>query len=172
MNEFYDINTLYNAIKRCCRIKYNLGDSFIINGTTTIFKKGDKTYVSKLSDGDRYDAEKGIMMCLLKAEGYTYSTIQDILKYAKKIVKKDKSQYVKVINWGKVYTSYNSWVKKYAPNYLTSYERSDYHHCIGNVFKIICIHPHERYYEGNLILACDVENNVILINEVGVEYVK
>ena len=31
---------------------------------------------------------------------------------------------------------------------------------------------YERYCEGNLILACDVENNVILINEAGVKYVK
>ena len=57
MSEFYDINDLYNIMKRGCRRQY-IGDSFIVNGTTTIFKKGDKTYVSKLSDGDIYDAEK------------------------------------------------------------------------------------------------------------------
>ena len=51
----------------------------IINGRTTIMKFGDKKFVSRPEKGERYDKEKGVLMCLAKAMGYSTS---DILKMA------------------------------------------------------------------------------------------
>lgn len=56
----------------------------IINDNATILiDKNGKKYISKPNEKDTFDKEKGIMMCMLKALGYTYSDVEKLLKNAK-----------------------------------------------------------------------------------------
>ena len=56
-----------------------LGGKLIFNGRDTVLKVGDETYVARCEERDRYDREKGLAMCILKAMGFNAS---DLLKFA------------------------------------------------------------------------------------------
>ena len=52
---------------------------FIYAGNKTILVNKGKTYVSTVEAGDKYDKEKGVMSCLLKALGVSTSDIIKIM---------------------------------------------------------------------------------------------
>ena len=83
-------------------------DKLIFNGNATILFKDGKKYVTRCDTSDTYDREKGLLMALAKANGYTYGDIQKMLNNAT-IKGKDMQvrevrrraevgEYVKIIN--------------------------------------------------------------------------
>lgn len=54
----------------------------IFNKNTTILFKDGKKYIAKCHPEDTYDREKGLLLCLAKAYGYSYQDIQDMLSNA------------------------------------------------------------------------------------------
>lgn len=63
-------------------VMYN-GDKVIFNGNATVLIKDGKKYVSKCKDGDAYDKEKGLLLCLAKANGISYRDLQEMIAGAK-----------------------------------------------------------------------------------------
>lgn len=61
----------------------------IFNPPATMLYKNDKKYVAKCDSADTFDEEKGLMLCLLKSCGYTYSNIERLLKGAKRFGDKE-----------------------------------------------------------------------------------
>ena len=64
------------------RKKLRTEDKLIFNGNETILFKDGKKYVTKCVEDDIYDREKGLLMALAKANGYTYGDIQKMLNNA------------------------------------------------------------------------------------------
>lgn len=54
----------------------------IFRDNATILLKDGKRYVTKCQAGDTYDIEKGLLLCLAKANGYTYNDIYEMLNNA------------------------------------------------------------------------------------------
>lgn len=63
------------------------GMRVIFNKPTTILIVGDKKYISKAHD-EEFDEEKGLLMCLAKASGYTHANLKALLKSAQRQVPK------------------------------------------------------------------------------------
>lgn len=68
------------------------GDSFVcetdkidvyVNNDTTVLKRNGKTYISRPEKGEKFDLEKGVMVCLLKSCGYSTSDILKLVNDAK-----------------------------------------------------------------------------------------
>ena len=59
----------------------------IFNNPTTILIANGKKYISKAHD-EKFDEEKGLLMCLAKANGYTHANIKALLKSAQRQIKK------------------------------------------------------------------------------------
>lgn len=55
----------------------------IFSKKTTILIKDGKKYVSKCMDGDTYDKEKGLLLCLAQANGISYKDLQEMIAGAK-----------------------------------------------------------------------------------------
>lgn len=58
-------------------------DKVIFNGKATVLIKDGKKYVSKCKDGDAYDKEKGLLLCLAQANGISYKDLQEMIAGAK-----------------------------------------------------------------------------------------
>ena len=54
-------------------------DKLIFKGNETILIKDGKEYVSKCADGDFFDKEKGLLLCLAKANGVSYEDLQKMI---------------------------------------------------------------------------------------------
>lgn len=63
-------------------VRYN-ADKVIFNGNATVLIKDGKKYVSKCKDGDTYDKEKGLLLCLAQANGISYRDLQEMIAGAK-----------------------------------------------------------------------------------------
>lgn len=59
-----------------------LPDKLTFNKNATILFKDGKKYIAKCHPEDTYDREKGLLLCLAKAYGYSYQDIQDMLSNA------------------------------------------------------------------------------------------
>ncbi len=70
------------------------------NGDTIALKVRDKVYTARPEKGDKYDEEKGLMVCLLKAFGIKTKDIENLLARAKGCGNAKKS--VKVVKSGKI----------------------------------------------------------------------
>ncbi len=73
-------------------LRFNLpnkidGMRVIFNDPTTILIVGNKKYISKAHDKE-FDEEKGLLMCLAKASGYTHANLKALLKNAQHQTKK------------------------------------------------------------------------------------
>lgn len=64
-------------------------DQIIINPPAVILIKDGKKYVSKAHE-EEFDEEKGLLMCLAKAQGITHLELKRMLKNAKRPEKKEK----------------------------------------------------------------------------------
>lgn len=89
-------------------------NKIIFNDNATILLKDGRRYVTKCQAGDTYDREKGLLLCLAKANGYTYNDICEMLNNAEYLGKKPDAikfdgvreikrpakvgEYVKVVN--------------------------------------------------------------------------
>lgn len=54
-------------------------DKLIFKGNETILIKDGKEYISKCNNGDTYDKEKGLLLCLAKANGVSYGDLQKMI---------------------------------------------------------------------------------------------
>ena len=78
----------------------------IFKDNATILFKDGKKYVAKCCDGDTYDREKGLLVCLAKAHGYTFNDLQEMLESAEapkgKVREVERNaevgEYIKVVN--------------------------------------------------------------------------
>lgn len=57
-------------------------DKLIFRDNTTILIKDGEKYVAKCEAGDTYDREKGVLMALAKAHGYSYRDIEKMVAEA------------------------------------------------------------------------------------------
>lgn len=73
--------------------KYKKAPKVIFRDNATILIKDGKKYVARCCDGDTYDREKGLLVCLAKANGITFDDLQEMLKSAEV---QDKKQADKV----------------------------------------------------------------------------
>lgn len=55
------------------------GTEVIVNGKTTVMIKDGKKYIAKPEAGEKFDVEKGILVCLAKASGYKTSDILELI---------------------------------------------------------------------------------------------
>ncbi len=63
-----------------------------VNGDVTTLKVGDKVYHSRPEKGEKFDLEKGILVCIAKASGYSTSDVLKLRENAKqhrKVAKKN-----------------------------------------------------------------------------------
>ena len=70
------------------------------NGDTIALKVRDKVYTARPEKGDKYDEEKGLMVCLLKAFGIKTKDIENLLARAKGCGSAKKSG--RVVKSGKI----------------------------------------------------------------------
>lgn len=63
------------------------GMRVIFNDPTTILIVSNKKYISKAHD-EEFDEEKGLLMCLAKANGYTHANLKALLRNAQRQTKK------------------------------------------------------------------------------------
>lgn len=59
------------------------GMRVIFNNPTTILIVNGKKYIAKAHD-EEFDEEKGLLMCLAKASGYTHANLKALLKSAQR----------------------------------------------------------------------------------------
>lgn len=60
----------------------------IYQDDVTVLKTNGKVYTSKPEKGDKFDPEKGLLVCLVKALGLTTSDVLDL--YGRAVTKKSK----------------------------------------------------------------------------------
>jgi hypothetical protein len=72
----FDFNKLLSDTK-------NRVEKVIFNSPATILYVNGKKYVSKVHD-EEFDEEKGLLMCLAKANGITHAELKRMIKGAKK----------------------------------------------------------------------------------------
>lgn len=123
--------------------------------------------------GDKFDLEKGIMLCLLKEKGIGYREIQELAKTAERKInhKFNTGDIVKVINNGAVYSLYEKWFDDNDFLMLKPFFAKDKRIANGKELKV------RAYSEGGLprtmIYACeDLKGNIYLIGERGLEKVE
>jgi len=54
-----------------------------LQGDKTVLKVGDDVYVAKCEKGDKYDLEKGLMVCIMKAFGFGTKDFLHLFENAK-----------------------------------------------------------------------------------------
>lgn len=78
-----DVYALRNKSKREQVAPVMQNHQVFVNGNVTTLKIGDKVYTSKPEKGEKFDLEKGILVCLAKANGYSTSDVIYLTKTAK-----------------------------------------------------------------------------------------
>jgi hypothetical protein len=89
---FYEyIQDRIKALEEGCPMPYPNKDDYkvIFNPPATILWKNGKKYVSKAHD-EEFDEEKGLLMCLAKANGISHLELKRMIKNAKRPEKKEK----------------------------------------------------------------------------------
>lgn len=69
-------------IKKCNEKLIKEG-KVIYQDKNTILKIGNQTYIAKPEKGDKFDAEKGLLICMMKAVGFTTSDFLELFAKAK-----------------------------------------------------------------------------------------
>ena len=71
-------------------------DFIIFNGNKTILKTKYSNFITTCDNEDNFDKEKGVMLCLLKSCGYSYTDVKKLVDNAKdtsnKVTKKQKKE--------------------------------------------------------------------------------
>lgn len=123
--------------------------------------------------GDKFDLEKGIMLCLLKEKGISYREIQELAKTAERKInhKFNTGDVVRVVNSGKQYDTYRDWFNEQKKPEL---EKRYYWNRLFNGKELRVVHFGEHgYYTDTIVYACeDLKGNIYLIGERGLEKVE
>lgn len=123
--------------------------------------------------GDRFDLEKGIMLCLLKEKGIGYREIQELAKTAERKInhKFNTGDIVRVVDNGEQYDMYFDWFdEQKKPELKKKYGRK----CMlkGKELRVVHFGEHGDYRD-TIIYACeDLKGNIYLIGERGLEKVE
>lgn len=123
--------------------------------------------------GDKFDLEKGIMLCLLKEKGIGYREIQELANTAERKInhKFNVGDVVKVINNGTIFPLYEKWFDDNDFLILKPFFAKDKQIANGKELKV------RAYSEGGLpttmIYACeDLKGDIYLIGERGLKKVE
>lgn len=82
----------------------------VFDGNKTILSSNGKEYVATCEEGDTYDKEKGLLVCIAKANGITFEDLQQMLEKAEirgyREVKRqaEAGEYIKIV---KTFYSFN-----------------------------------------------------------------
>ena len=156
-------------------------DKLIFRDNATILFKDGQKYVAKCEKGDRYDREKGLLVCLAKAHGYTFKDLQKMLDNAEAQGNKQKQHieagkykvgdFVKVVNSGHMFTTYEGWFDMHAPElkykYLKTQENNQFDE--EAIYKVVAKGKHEHFSWYGMVYAIkNNKGNIILIEENGI----
>ena len=125
---------------------------------------------AKFQYDDRFDLEKGIMLCMLQYKGITYSDIRKAVDSAEKVVehKFNVGDIVRVVDNGKQYDRYFAWFdEQKKPELKKKYGRK----CLlkGKELRVIHFGEHS-YFTDTIVYACeDLKGNIYLMGERGLE---
>lgn len=172
-----DINWIYTAdmielayptVRGCDKKK-------IKNPTYTTSEVQYLGQTAKCQYDDVFDLEKGIMLCMLKDKGITYSDIIKAVESAEKVVehKFNVGDIVRFVNKDARYTTYTAWFEKQGKTELL--ERYNPHTSLknGKELKVIDFGVYSSYWTTIMLYACeDLKGNIYLISEKGLEKVK
>lgn len=127
---------------------------------------------AKCQYDDVFDLEKGIMLCMLKDKGITYSDIIKAVDSAEKVVehKFNVGDIVRVVNKDGRYTTYTAWFEKQGKPELL--ERYNPHTSLknGKELKVVDFGVYSSRWPTIMLYACeDLNGNIYLINERGLE---
>ena len=92
----FDDKSIFGC-KNKCKSEVDLTNAKVIfQDNTTILIVDDKKYFAKPEKGEKFDAEKGLLVCLMKCAGLSTSDFLDLMKNAKKCGKAVKCDKVKL----------------------------------------------------------------------------
>lgn len=123
--------------------------------------------------GDRFDLEKGIMLCLLKEVGVGYRYIQELAKTAERKInhKFNIGDVVRVVDNGRLYPSYEKWFDDNNFSLLKPFFAKEMR--IRNDKELKVRGYSWGGYPTTMIYACeDLKGNIYLIGEKGLEKVE
>lgn len=158
-------------------------DQLIFRDNATILFYDGKKYVSKCCEGDTYDKEKGLLMCLAKAHGHSFMEIQEMLagaeyqgRFASNRLdtsplnsKFSVGDYVRITNAGTIYRTYEEWFDRYAPKLKDQYIANRYDNiCDMDGYKVVAVGKHESL-DRVLCAIQDEYGNVYLYDERGLK---
>lgn len=165
--------------KKCSKIVWSESkyfDLFTEDYNKVIYTNNTVEYHGKKAtcqSGDRFDLEKGIMLCLLKEKGIVYRQIQELAKNAEKKIghKFNVGDVVRVVDNGKRFSMYCSWFdeqkipelkEKFCRKYLPN----------GRKLRIVHLGEHSLD-KDKMIYACeDLKGEIYLIGEKGLKKVE
>ena len=75
----YSVNIMSDGACKCTKSRNNI--KVIFSDPATILFIGDKKYISK-AHGEKFDPEKGLLMCLAKANGISHLDLKRMIKGA------------------------------------------------------------------------------------------
>ena len=154
----YNVNSTYFDLVGTPKVTYT-ADTVEYNGQKATCQLGDK-----------FDLEKGIMLCLLKEKGIGYSEIQELAKTAERKInhKFNVGDIVRVVDNGKQYDMYFAWFdEQKKPELKKKYSRK----CLlkGKELRVVHFGEHS-YFTDTIVYACeDLKGNIYLIGERGLE---
>lgn len=137
----------------------------IFKGNETILIKDGEKYVSKCADGDTYDKEKGLLLCLAKANGVSYADLRKMIDGAEDKNKEAAEKVAESLKtffdaWRKAWESIGTEVKALkdfdvkepkpeAENAVKEVERPAK---VGEHIKIVNAHAtHDMYNNGDIL---------------------
>lgn len=177
--EFVNCEQLVNS-KIADQYIRKIDDKLIFRDNATILIKDGKKYIAKCCDGDTYDKEKGLLVCLAKAHGYTFNDLQEMLKGAeaqskKQDCKAEKSKFeigdfVKVINLEKRYRTYEYWFDIYAQKFKNKFANAIVEINKDTTYKIVAKGKHDTFKADGMLYAIEDQQGVVfLIGEKGIK---
>jgi hypothetical protein len=133
----------------------------------TTLKVGKKSVSVQCDSYDTFNKEKGVLLCIAKANGYIYDDIQHLIDNAEIAThsKFNVGDFVFVQDTGKTYTTYDDWFKIYNLGLHKKYQR-DSLPVKKNQYKVVAKGKHEN--QNKMLYAIqDLDGNVYLIGEKG-----
>ena len=154
----YNVNSEYFDLAETPKVTYT-ADTVEYNGQKATCQLGDK-----------FDLEKGIMLCLLNEKGIGYREIRKLAKTAERKInhKFNTGDIVRVVDNGEQYDMYSDWFdEQKKPELKKKYSGK----CLlkGKELRVVHFGEHS-YFTDTMIYACeDLKGNVYLIGERGLK---
>lgn len=135
--------------------------------------KLDKAEIKvKAHEDDTFDEEKGVLLCIAKLYGYSYEDIKKLVKNATEKVayKYPLDTIVKVTDVGETYSTYESFVKKYANKEIKNYRLCD-HPNTKEIYIVVARGMHEdiELIKTPIYVIKNIRGQIFVISEDGIE---